>query len=132
MSAVIVLLTRTVWMLCCLCLSLSLSAPPLASSHSVAKRKPSVLAFPASYSLSYNKTNVADMESSSRWQMENWVPPGPRQNHRVSDESRHRDTRHTWPIGVWICPDFCKYRPQLWVKSLGRVKGYRSKSRRVD
>ena len=64
--------------------------------------------------------------------MVNWVPHGPRQNHRVSDESRHLDARHTWPIGVWMCPDFCKSRPQLCVNSIGRVKGYRSKSGRVD
>ena len=54
-----VVLMRKVWMLCvCACHSRFQLHHWLAALNA-AKRKPSALVFPASYSLSYNKTNVA-------------------------------------------------------------------------
>jgi len=46
----------------------------------------------------------------------NWVPCGPRQNHKVSEEVWPLDARHARSTGVWICPGACKPNPQLWVK----------------
>ena len=46
----------------------------------------------------------------------NWMLRGSRQNHKVSEETRPLDARHTWPTSVRICPGVCKPCSQLWIK----------------
>ena len=44
----------------------------------------------------------------------NWVPCGPKQNHRVLEETRPLNARHAWPTGEWIRPGVCNPGPQQW------------------
>ena len=68
-----------------------------------------------------------DMESSSMWQMVNWVPHGPRQKHRISDESRYLDARDDPSacgyalMSANLEPSYGKY-PYCLVVDLGQLK----------
>ena len=113
-----VVLMRTVWLLLCVVL-VTLAFRSIIDQQSQRCERGSRVRKSSLSIIASHTTGPMwpDMEPSSRQQTVNWVPHGPRQNHRVSDESRHLDARHAWPTGVWICPDVCISKLQLWVNS---------------
>lgn len=91
-----------------MCLSLSLSAPPLASSFLWKSKQLCKSALPVIVSPQLELCGP-DLGSSSRYVADgSLLPYGPKQNHRVLEETRPLNARYAWPNGVWICPDACK------------------------